>query len=736
MFKAFAATVTRRPWLVIGVWVVAAVALTLVGKVKLYDVTTAETSSFLPTSYESAKAVKFGEEHFGQIKGATTVTGLVKRTDKGVLTAADRTNVATLVRGMTSWRADWDKVKKESGALVITKKQKEARALEPRIATLAGGGRNELVSVQFKGNAADPTAQEAFKQFRSRTVEAFHAKQLQVGFTGGIAEQADIADSNSTRKTIEGFLLFGSILVLSIIFFRGVLSSILPLLLVMLVAGAASGVVVLAAILFGFHLDPSVPQLITTVLIGIGIDYFLFMVFRFRERLRLGEPRKVAAHDAALHVSPVVASAALAIVVAFAALGLAKFGQFRVLGPSVAISVLVMLLAGITLVPALLAATGKKLFWPSKSWQREREAGPAARLGTLIAHRPTRVALASVGVLGALAVAAIGVKMSYDLGSPPENTKSAQVQEQISHVLPKGVTDEQQIYVSASHPLTAAELTPMRERLARVDNVGQVSQPRFGGGNRAAEIDVALTIDSTTTEALDLAGAGGPLRTAAHENAPAGTTALVAGNASIFADVSESVDKDLRLIFPVASILILLILFAILRSLVAPVYLLLAVGLEFAATLGAAVLVYQHGLNHEGVIFTLPLVLFLFVVAIGTDYNILISARLREELQAGASRREATARAVRRVAPAITAAGLVLASSFATLMLNDDANTKQIGFGMAVGILIASFIVSTLLVPAITTLIGRRAWWPRSRRPGSPVELPSTDAEPALREAA
>jgi putative drug exporter of the RND superfamily len=161
---------------------------------------------------------------------------------------------------------------------------------------------------------------------------------------------------------IEGYLLFGSILLLSIVFFRGVLSAILPLTLMMLVAGAASGVVVLAALAFGFDIDPSLPQLITTVLIGIGIDYFLFMVFRFRERLRLGESRKVAARDAAIRVSPVVASAALAIVVAFAALGLAKFGQFRVLGPSVAIAVLVMLLAGITLVPALLAATGKKLF--------------------------------------------------------------------------------------------------------------------------------------------------------------------------------------------------------------------------------------------------------------------------------------------------------------------------------------------------------------------------------------
>ena len=307
--------------------------------------------------------------------------------------------------------------------------------------------------------------------------------------------------------------------------------------------------------------------------------------------------------------------------------------------------------------------------------------------------------------------------MSYDVGSAPKSAKSEQVQQQINRVLPKGVTDQQQIYVSSPHPMTTDSLQPMRRTLAKVEDVGQVSQPVIVDRGHAAEIDVALTIDATTSKALELAQAGGPLRTAAHESAPAGATAMVAGQASAYADVSNSVNKDLRLIFPIAAVLILLILFLMLRSVLAPIYLLLAVGLEFAATLGAAVLVFQHGMHHNGVVFTLPLVLFLFVVAIGTDYNILMSARLREELEHGVTPREATARAVRAVAPAIAAAGLVLSASFSSLMLNKDMNARQVGFAMAVGILIASFLVSTLLVPAITTMVGERAWWPRRRRP-------------------
>jgi len=145
------------------------------------------------------------------------------------------------------------------------------------------------------------------------------------------------------------------------------------------------------------------------------------------------------------------------------------------------------------------------------------------------------------------------------------------------------------------------------------------------------------------------------------------------------------------------------------------------------------VLVFQHGLGEKGVAFTLPLVLFLFVVAIGTDYNILMSHRLREERAAGASTRDATARAVRQVAPAITAAGLALAASFGTLMLNSDTGTKQMGFGMAIGILLASFVVSTLLVPAVTTLAGDAAWWPSRAgdEPEPDAGLPRLEPEPS-----
>jgi putative drug exporter of the RND superfamily len=213
---------------------------------------------------------------------------------------------------------------------------------------------------------------------------------------------------------------------------------------------------------------------------------------------------------------------------------------------------------------------------------------------------------------------------------------------------------------------------------------------------------------------MDVAGAA--FRDPAHDAAPAGSEAMVGGRAAVMADVRDSIAHDLRLIFPLAAGLVGLVLVAMLRSAVAPLYLLAAVGLEFTATLGASAWLFQDALGQQGVIFTLPLVLFLFVVALGTDYNMLASARLREEMQADGSIRAAVAKAVRHTAPAVAAASAVLAASFATLIVESDQATKQTGFAMAFGILLAANVVSTLLVPSLTVLVGRAAWWPGNRR--------------------
>jgi RND superfamily putative drug exporter len=375
-----------------------------------------------------------------------------------------------------------------------------------------------------------------------------------------------------------------------------------------------------------------------------------------------------------------------------------------------------MLAAALTFMPAIAAVSGRRLFWPSRAWEREDDGGRIARLADAVARRPARAALAVTAVLALLGTAALGTRSDHDLGGGGPATEATRTEDRIAAALPRGATDPQDVHVRSDRPLSAAALAPLRARLARVDGVGAVAAPQLSADRRVARLDVALDAPSATARAMDVAR--GPLRDAARAGAPAQSTALVGGSAAVLADVSDAVARDLRLVFPVAAALILLVLVATLRSVVAPLVLLAAVALEFAAALGASVLAVQLIGGAPGVAFTLPLVLFLFVVAIGTDYNLLVAARLREEARAGATPREAARAAVRRVGPAVTAAGLVLAASFGTLVLAADSATRQTGFALATGILIASLAVSVVLVPALAALLGPRLWWPvRSRRP-------------------
>jgi len=374
MLQRIITYVTAHPKRIILVWLVAAVAMTGVSALLGHRVVTDDTSQFLPTSSESARATQFAETAFGVQEGTTTVTALVKRADGRSLTAADRAGVAALAHRLKSWRIDTDTLdlKNQPGDLEERAGGIVAAAPGPQ----APDGRFQLVGLQWKANTTDLLAQAGFRQIRHRAAEAARADGLHVAFTGGIASTADQTKANEHSTSLQGLLLLAAVVVLSLLFFRAPLAALLPLFAIYLVAGAAGGLVVLAALAFGFDLDVSTPQIIHVVLVGIGVDYFLFLLFRLRERLRAGDDRRTAARASALRIGPVIASAALAIVVAFGTLGLAEFGQFRVLGPAIAISVLLMLLAGVTLMPALAAVTGRALFGPPAAGSESAPTAP------------------------------------------------------------------------------------------------------------------------------------------------------------------------------------------------------------------------------------------------------------------------------------------------------------------------------------------------------------------------
>src|SRR5690349_800608 len=240
----------RNPWRVIVVWIIAMSAFAALAGPKLWQVTTNDTSHFLPNRYESVRATQFGQAHFGQLKNATAVTGLVRRSDGKPLTHADHAQAAVAAAQMAAWRPDWSTIKVNHKRVKPNTGERATRAVDPILGPTAGGGSDQLVSLQFRGNDQDPAVQQAFKQFRRETVSTFRGHGMSVGFTGGIASTTDQTDHQASTQGVQQALLYAAVVLLSILFFRGVLSSIVPLLAVGTVAAGASGLVILAASAF------------------------------------------------------------------------------------------------------------------------------------------------------------------------------------------------------------------------------------------------------------------------------------------------------------------------------------------------------------------------------------------------------------------------------------------------------------------------------------------------------
>lgn len=321
----------------------------------------------------------------------------------------------------------------------------------------------------------------------------------------------------------------------------------------------------------------------------------------------------------------------------------------------------------------------------------------------------------------ALALGTIGMKVDYDqLSQLPSSTESARAFEDLQSGFPAGALNPTSVLVRSDdgRRLDPVALERFATELGAVPGVGSIAPaPGVAGGHvrlsddgTVAQIDVLLADAPYSNKALHTAGDS--LRTVAHAQTPPGSSAYVGGLSSAFADIRDANNRDLWVVFPFAGLLIAVILALLLRSLVAPLYLLLAVGLGFLATLGATVLVFQGMGDAAGLAFGLPIILYLFVVAIGTDYNILMVARLREEAKEGNEPRRAAALAVEHGGPTVASAGLILAGTFAVLTLAPVSFLQQLGFGVAIGISLSAFVMSAFLVPALTALLGHAAWWP------------------------
>ena len=718
MFGSIARAVTARPLFVIIGWLVAAAAV-IAFSPRIADVTNADQAAFLPATSESAQAAALAARAFPEAGGASAVI-VVKRDDGAALSATDLGGVGRLVERLNSTRTD-----------AVRGASFDGRSVSPD-RTLA------LVTVGFNAPAEDDRVRQAVLDLRRDTRTALDGSGLTAGMTGQAAVVADNRQAVADAEKIVTGVTLALILVLLLVIFRSPVAAALPLLAVGLVYAVTTSLVAVAAKVFGFDVGQEVPTMLTVVLFGIGTDYVLFLLFRLRERLRAGDDPRAAIVAAVERVGEAIFSAASAVIAAFGALVLAALGFFTTLGPALAIGTLVMMLAALTLVPAVVVLLGRLVFWPSAARRSPRRSGFAA-LGRLVARRPAAVVVVSVILLAGPAAGTLVFRPTYDpIGQLPSRTEARTAYEDLKRGFPAGALQPTEVYLSLSRPVSPASVQAFVGRLAAVDGVATPQQPRFSADGQVVVVPLLLTVEPYSTAALDLVG--GPLRDAALAAAPAGTQVFIGGQTMAFADVRDVTQRDLAVVFPVAGVLFLLILAGLLRAVLTPVYLVAMVIGGFAATLGASALVFGEGLGRPGLAFTIPIILYLFVTAIGTDYNILVTARLREEVRDGRSVRDAAGLAVAHAGPAVAAAALILAGTFGSLLLTGVPFFVEIGFAVTLGILVVAFVISLLLVPATTALFGRAALWPGTPPPrgttGSlPVEVDQADgqATPAAR---
>jgi RND superfamily putative drug exporter len=755
VFAAIGRFSVRFRWLVVIVWLVgtAAAAITLPS---LASVTDSDNTDFLPASAPSAHAQQLSEV-FGQAN-VQPVT-VIAATTQGTLTAADQ-------QALTGLRADLAKVpgvrQVRDGGISSDQSAAQYQAL-----------------ISFGGNGFNG-AKTTVDALRSAIRGADLPGGLQTHLAGQIAAQVDNqAENGNTGNKLE-YLSTALILVLLFLIFRSVLAPFVTVLPAFLVVGL-SGPLVGAAGKAGLQVSPLAQFLLIVLVLGAGTDYGLFLIFRVREEMGRGLAHRDAVVRAVARVGESVTFSAGTVIAALISLLAASFGLYADLGVPLAIGIGVMLVAALTLLPALLAIFGRSVFWPIKVKPGAGHNGVWGRVSGRIVQRPVVTLVAGVVMFGGLAFASLGYHASGFGGSvtAPSGSDSAagtalqnehfpQLAKSPTSVLfrlpntawsdPSALATAQQRLATAGPftavtgplnpngaPLPAAVYADLRDQLGPPQALPPV--PLASVHVPALEYQLYrataqyVSADGHTVQFLVGLTAGDPSSTQAMNQVPAMRAAVtsiahrigatdsgVLGEAPGVYDISSISNSDLGTVIPIAIAIIGLLLGLVMRSVVAPLYLIASVGLSYLAALGLSVLIFIKIGGTGGLTFFMPFLMFIFLLALGEDYNILVMSRIREETRR-LPLRQAITKALSTTGTTVTSAGLILAGTFAVFAIAGGslgAEVRDIGTGLAVGILMDTFLVRTLLVPSTAVLLGRWNWWPsKLSRLGATPESPA-----------
>ncbi|MFD5015111.1 MMPL family transporter [Streptomyces chartreusis] len=668
------------PWLVLGLWIVALVAVSPFAS-KLADVQRDRAVDYLPASADSTQVAKIQEQLPG---GEATELVVVYHRDGG-LTAGDRATAA-------------GQIERIAGEHKLTG--------EPR-----GVPSRDRTTLMYPIATTEPGTDEEARDLLVNDVRdvarGSDGLSVEVGGAGALA-----TDASEVYNSLDGPLLYTTaavVALLLIIIYRSPFLWLVPLAVAGMADYLSMGVAYGLNQGFGTSVSGQSSGIMTILVFGAGTDYALLLVSRYREELRRIERPYDAMVAALKGCGPAVLASSGTVAAGLLCLLAADLNSSRGMGPLGTVGVLCALVAMLTLLPAVLVLLGRRVFWPLVP---RLGSTPKARrslftaMGSSAGRRPLTVLAGGAVLLGALALGTLNLpgnlKQEDSFTSKPD---AVAAMETLAAAYPERGTQP----ISVITPEDRAEATLASIRDTR--GVDSAQQGRTGDG--WTEISVLATAapqsagETATIEALRDRLEG----------------SYVGGASAEQLDLKDTNARDRLVVVPIVLLSVLLILVVLLRSLVAPLILVAAVVAVWAAALGIGGLVFEPLFGFEGTDPGLGLLSFVFLVALGVDYGIFLMHRMREECLNGAEPATAALTALRTTGGVIASAGLVLAATFAVLTNMPMLQLVELGFVIAVGVLLDTFLVRTYLVTSASVALKRKVWWPGplSRKPEPPV---------------
>lgn len=708
-------TGAKSKWITLAVWIVVALVLTL--SLPAVGDKVQNNAPSLPEDAPSIAAEQLLQKYFPNSSG---VPALLVWHHKQGLTETDFAYMRSLAEQLTN-------------TPLPAQEQVIPFQLMPTAAIqtfLSDDGTTLVQPILFKEQTETEQLKENLTQIKQYIHEYagadLFANDLQSGlsarFTGPVGITIDATDLFLGADFILLIATVLLVLILLLLIYRSPILAIIPLIGVGFAYLITSPLLGFIAHMGWITIDSQAVSIMTVLLFGAGTDYCLFLITRYRDKLLVEKSPTVALIRAYSSAAGAIAMSGFTVVLALLALLLAQFGPFHRFAIPFSLSILIMGIASLTLVPALLAILGRASFYPFIPRTSDMEASRAAKynravkkaneqhrigkkIGGLVVAKPWRVIAITVSVLTVFAVCSTQTKYTYDLlSSFPDNMQSVEGFSVIGEAYTPGELAPLQLIVEGEH-----SVEQLRNIISQEQLVHSVAEPVISDvDTNYYAYEIVLDINPYDREAMDFIPNLKEIVAAAAENS---TSSWLAGQTALQHDQQQMITRDELLVMPVVLILIAILLLVYLRSITATIYLIGTVLLSYFSALGLGWLILHYLFGFEAIQGAIPLYAFVFLIALGEDYNIfMISSIWRKAKEQPL--RAAIKEGVGETGGVITSAGLILAATFAVLTQLPITVLLQFGLITAIGILMDTFIVRPFLVPAITAICGKWAFWP------------------------